>query len=117
MPPTKQREVRRRVTPRNAAVYGALADETRRQILALLAEGPRPAGAIASKFPKISRPAVSKHLAVLREAKLVTDRGVGRERVYAIETRPLAEVTAYIAQLDHMWANALVALGKHLDEQ
>lgn len=110
------RSTRPRVAPRNAAVYRALADETRREILAMLAEAPLPAGAVAAAFPQISRPAVSKHLAVLREAGLVTDRVVGRERVYALETRPLAEVTAYIAQLDAMWRRALVDLGRHLDE-
>ena len=109
-------KLRRRAPPRSGEVYRALADDTRRGILALLAEGPTTAGAIAAEFPEISRPAVSKHLAVLREAGLVLDRAEGRERVYAIETRPLAEVTAYIAKLDVMWAQALVDLGKHLDE-
>lgn len=110
------RKARPRVPPRSAAVYRALADETRREILALLAEGPATAGAIASEFPEISRPAVSKHLAVLREAGLVVDRVSGRERVYALETGPLADVTAYISQIDAMWSRALVDLGKHLDE-
>lgn len=53
---------------------------------------------------------------MLREAGLVVDRASGRERVYALETSPLADVTAYIAQLDRMWARALADLGKHLDE-
>ena len=110
-PPT----LRHRVAPRGAAVYRALADETRRGILALLAEGPAAAGKIAAAFPEISRPAVSKHLAVLREAGLVVDRVDGRERVYALETGPLADVTSYIAQLDLMWAQSLRRLGEHLD--
>lgn len=101
---------------RSGAAYRALADETRRGILTLLAEAPATAGAIASRFPDISRPAVSKHLAVLRDAGLVVDHAEGRERVYAIDTAPLAEVTAYVAQLDVMWSRALVALGRHLDE-
>lgn len=107
---------RRRAPERDAAVYRALADDTRRGILALLAEGPAAAGAIAAEFPEISRPAVSKHLAVLRDAGLVVDRAEGRERVYAIQTGPLVEVTAYVERLDAMWARALVSLGKHLDE-
>ena len=112
---THRRE-RPRVPPRNAAVYRALADDTRREILAMLAEGSRTVNEIAAEFPDISRPAVSKHLAVLREAGLVVDRASGRERVYALETRPLADVTAFLAQLDVVWARALVRLGEHLDE-
>lgn len=104
------------MVPRSAAVYRALADDTRRAILALLAEGPASAGAIAAEFPAISRPAVSKHLAVLRDAGLVVDRASGRERVYALETGPLVDVTTYIARLDVMWARSLARLGKHLDE-
>lgn len=114
-PRAAARQARARIAPRSAAVYRALADETRREILALLAEGPLPAGGVAASFPDISRPAVSKHLSVLREAGLVVDRAQGRERVYALETTPLADVTAYIAQLDRMWARALADLGKHLD--
>lgn len=116
MPRATQRKARPSIAPRNAAVYRALADETRREILALLAEGPLAAGEIAAEFPDISRPAVSKHLAVLRDARLVVDTVSGRERVYALEPGPLAEVTSYIAQLDVMWSRALVNLGKHLDE-
>lgn len=116
MPRAIERKARPRVAPRNAAVYRALADDTRRGILALLSEGPLAAGEIAAEFPAISRPAVSKHLAVLREAGLVTDRVEGRERLYALDASPLADVSAYIAQLDRMWAHALAKLGKHLDE-
>ena len=100
----------------DAPVYRALADETRRGILALLAQGPATAGAIAAAFPAISRPAVSRHLAVLREAGLVADRAEGRERVYSLEPGPLSEVTSYVAQLDATWRRALVDLGRHLDE-
>lgn len=115
-PSPAKRKARARIAPRNPAVYRALADDTRREILALLAEGARPAGEIAAAFPAISRPAVSKHLGVLREAGLVVDRASGRERVYALDTGPLADVAAYIAALDVMWTKALARLGKHLDE-
>jgi DNA-binding transcriptional ArsR family regulator len=101
---------------RGAAVFRALADDTRRGILALLAEGPTTAGAIAAAFPEISRPAVSKHLAVLRDAGLVVDEASGRERVYSLRTDPLGDVVAYVSQIDEMWRHALVRLGKHLDE-
>ncbi|HUR69350.1 MAG TPA: metalloregulator ArsR/SmtB family transcription factor [Candidatus Thermoplasmatota archaeon] len=91
---------RRKAPAQQELVYRALADDTRRQILALLARGSRPAGEIASEFSRISRPAVSKHLALLREAGLVADRAAGRGRVYALELAPLAAVTAFVAQLE-----------------
>ena len=69
-------------------VVGAIADPVRREILALLRGGPMPAGAIADRFA-ISRPAVSRHLRVLREAGLVVDTPQGRERVYRLDVRPL----------------------------
>lgn len=114
MPVARSRSAR--VPPRSGAVYRALADDTRRAILAILAEGPLTVNEVAAEFPEISRPAVSKHLSVLREAGLVRDQIVGRERLHALETAPLAEVTAYVAQLDAMWARALADLGRHLDE-
>ena len=79
----------------NAA--GAIADPVRREILTLLRDGPLPAGAIASRFA-ISRPAVSRHLRVLRESGLVVDRPRGRERVYRLDVGPLAELDAWLAQ-------------------
>lgn len=114
-PRTTPRHARPRVEPRSTAVYRALADDTRRGILALLAEGPLTAGALAAAFPDISRPAVSKHLRVLREAGLVADSPSGRERLYALEPGPLGEVTSYIAQLDLIFAESMTRLGEHLD--
>jgi DNA-binding transcriptional ArsR family regulator len=78
-------------------VAAAIADPVRREILALLRSGPLPAGAIASRFA-ISRPAVSRHLRVLRESGLVVDRPQGRERVYRLDVTPLAELDAWLAQ-------------------
>ena len=76
----------------------ALADPIRRDILFRLRELPLTAGAIAEAFP-ISRPAVSRHLRVLREAGLVCVEESGRERVYRLELGPLAQVEACIAAL------------------
>jgi len=71
--------------------FSALADPTRRAILDLLREQPElTAGALAAAFPHISRPAVSKHLGVLREAGLVHVREAGREWHYALDPAPLA---------------------------
>ena len=73
--------------------FTALADPTRRAILELLREEPGlAAGAIAARFPDVSRPAISKHLGVLRRARLVRAREVGREWHYTVDARPLAEI-------------------------
>ncbi len=74
--------------------FDALADPTRRSILEMLRRGEtRTAGAIAKEFPNISRPAVSPHLRVLRQAGLVTAEGVGREQRYRINGAALAKTT------------------------
>jgi DNA-binding transcriptional ArsR family regulator len=79
-------------------VLAALADPVRREIVELLAGGEATAGAIAARFP-VSRPAVSRHLRVLREAGLVTAVERGRERVYVLERRPLVELEGWLAGL------------------
>jgi DNA-binding transcriptional ArsR family regulator len=76
----------------------ALTDPIRREILRMVRDAPLSAGAIAGAF-SVSRPAVSRHLRVLREAGLVLDEASGRERMYRLELAPLAEVEAYIAEL------------------
>jgi DNA-binding transcriptional ArsR family regulator len=85
------------VTPRTATKgadpFRALADPTRRSILELLDHrAVASAGEIAERFPGISRPAVSRHLRVLREADLVTAEGVGREQQYRLNRAVLARV-------------------------
>jgi DNA-binding transcriptional ArsR family regulator len=91
------------------AVVGAISDAVRREILALLRHGPMTAGAIAARFP-ISRPAVSRHLRVLREAGLVVDSADGRERVYRLDVAPLAQVDAWLAPFRTGWGARLDAL-------
>lgn len=90
-------------------VAAALADPTRRRILELLVDGEVGAGPLADAFP-VSRPAVSRHLRVLREAGLVTVRAEGRERVYALDARPLEELDAWLAPYRRFWAHRLDAL-------
>jgi len=80
------------------AVASALADRTRREILRMLRDTPQNAGAIARAF-SVSRPAVSRHLRVLREAGLVVDEPQGRERVYRLELGPLTALEAFVAEL------------------
>ncbi|PVZ10991.1 ArsR/SmtB family transcription factor [Actinomycetospora cinnamomea] len=73
----------------------ALADPVRRAIVERLADGEVGAGEIAAAFP-ISRPAISRHLRVLREAGLVRSRVAGQQRIYALDRRPLAELDAWL---------------------
>jgi DNA-binding transcriptional ArsR family regulator len=84
----------------------ALADPTRRQIIELLAERDRDAGEIASHFA-VSRPAVSRHLRVLREHGLVRSRGEAQRRVYSLEPGPLEEIDAWLARYRVFWTNRL----------
>ncbi len=77
-------------------IAGAIADPVRREILELLRGRPRPAGDIAGAFD-ISRPAVSRHLRVLREAGLVVDTVDGRRRIYRLAVEPLIELNAWVA--------------------
>ncbi|MCY1139892.1 metalloregulator ArsR/SmtB family transcription factor [Actinoplanes sp. Pm04-4] len=94
-------------------VVAALADPVRRQILEVLRGGPLPARVIAGRFP-ISRPAVSRHLRVLRECGLVSDKAEGRERVYRLDPAPLAEVKRWLAGFPdsaaEVWGRRLDAL-------
>ncbi|HEX9999232.1 MAG TPA: metalloregulator ArsR/SmtB family transcription factor [Actinoplanes sp.] len=83
--------------------WDALGDPNRRAIMACLAERPRAVGELAETLP-ISRPAVSQHLKVLKDAGLVTDRAAGTRRVYRLNP---AGVAALRDQLDTYWARAL----------
>jgi DNA-binding transcriptional ArsR family regulator len=100
----------------SVATYEAIADPTRRTLLRLVAERERTAGELASAFT-ISRPAVSRHLRVLREAGLVRVRPRSRERVYALDPRPLEEIDRWLATLRAYWEPRLEALERHLDDQ
>jgi DNA-binding transcriptional ArsR family regulator len=83
--------------------WEALGDPTRRAIVASLAERPRAVGELADELP-ISRPAVSQHLKVLKDAGLVTDRAVGTRRVYRLSPEGLG---ALRDQLETFWHRAL----------
>jgi DNA-binding transcriptional ArsR family regulator len=91
----------------------ALADPTRRRIVELLAERDRDAGEIASHF-RVSRPAVSRHLRVLREHGLVQARSVAQRRVYSLDPEPLEEIDAWLTKYRRFWANRLDALDVQL---
>ncbi len=79
-------------------IFDALGDPTRRQILELLASGEQPAGSVVEALP-ISQPAVSQHLKVLREARLVTVRAEGTRRLYAIDPAGIDAAQAWLGTL------------------
>jgi DNA-binding transcriptional ArsR family regulator len=91
----------------------ALADPTRRAVFEHLRKRPSSVGEIADRFP-VSRPAVSQHLRVLKQAGLVAERREGTRRIYAVEVRGLAELRRYI---DRMWNDALTAFGDEAEKQ
>ena len=91
----------------------ALADPTRRRIVELLAERERDAGEIASHFD-VSRPAVSRHLRVLREHGLVQARSEAQRRVYSLDPGPLEEIDAWLGRYRTFWTNRLDALDVQL---
>ena len=86
-----------------ATAMDALGDATRREIMERLRGGPRPVGELAAGLP-ISRPAVSQHLRVLKEAGLVTERKDGTRRIYSVEQQAIADLRAYF---DSFWEQAL----------
>jgi DNA-binding transcriptional ArsR family regulator len=86
-------------------VLDALGDPTRRALCERLAAGPLPVGRLAEQLP-VSRPAVSQHLKVLKQAGLVTDRAVGNRRLYELDP---AGLTAVRGWLDRVWSDALTA--------
>ena len=97
-----------------SAAWTALADPHRRTVLELLRERPRPVGELVERLG-LSQPGTSKHLRVLREAGLVAVEQAGRQRLYRIDPRPIAELDAWLAPYRRLWSDSLDALGRHLD--
>jgi len=91
------------------ATFQALADPTRRALLDLLRRGSQPAGQIAGAFP-ISRPAISRHLRLLRRAHLVREHREGRNRVYQLNPEPLRAVDSWLEQYRSFWSASLANL-------
>jgi len=92
-------------------VFAALHDPTRRAVLERLREGPRPVGEIARGMP-VTRPAVSQHLKVLKDAGLVSDRSEGTRRIYYIDPKGLGAMRAW---LDQFWEAALTAFAAEIE--
>src|SRR5580700_12206142 len=95
--------------------FAALSDPIRARIVELLADRDLTAGDIASRFP-VSRPAVSRHLSVLRRSRLVRVRGEAQRRVYSLDTDGLDEVDRWVGECRRIWNARLEALGRHLDD-
>jgi len=90
----------------------ALGDATRRAIVERLFDGPQPVGELARDFP-ISRPAISQHLRILKDANLVVDEAVGNRRLYRLNPEGFDLLRDY---LDRFWNQALTAFKKKLEE-
>jgi DNA-binding transcriptional ArsR family regulator len=100
----------------DSPAFRALADPTRRALLDLLADGPLRVHEMAARFP-VSRPAISKHLRLLREAGLVTERKEGRESWYSLDAVPLADVDAWIEKYRAMWQSRLERLKRRVESR
>jgi DNA-binding transcriptional ArsR family regulator len=98
----------------NKDVFKAIADPTRRQILAVLQTETLPVNALAEQF-RMSRPAVSKHLHILAKSGLIQMLPVGRERHCVLVAMPLQQVSEWVAQYEDFWQNHLDRLGTFLD--
>jgi DNA-binding transcriptional ArsR family regulator len=97
------------VTYSAEVTFRALSDPTRRAVLDLLRLGSQPAGRIAEAFT-ISRPAISKHLRLLRRARLVQERREGRQRLYQLNPGPLRTVDSWLSQYRTFWQTNLSSL-------
>lgn len=96
-------------------VFRAIADPTRRAILDLLMAGERAVNDLLAPF-KMTQPAISQHLKVLREAGLVSERRAGRQRLYRLEPAPLKAVHDWTAHYERYWTQKFTDLGDYLDQ-
>ena len=104
------------VTYSQEATFSALADPTRRAVLDMLRRGRQPAGQIAQAFP-ISRPAISKHLRLLRRAHLVQEQREGRNRFYELNPEPLKTVDSWLDQYRTFWSTSLANLKAFVESE
>ena len=97
-------------------VFTVLADPTRRQIIESLSSGERAFGDLAEQF-EMSRPAVSQHLRVLREAKIVSVRAAAQRRIYRLNNGGLDEVDTWLQNVRRFWADRLDQLEQALRQE
>jgi DNA-binding transcriptional ArsR family regulator len=98
------------------AVFRAIADPTRRGILSLLRSGQKSVGDIAGNF-HMSRPAVSKHIRVLRSARLVVARQEGTSTLCGLNAKPLRAVDDWLHDYETFWSESLQSLKRHVEEE
>jgi len=103
------------VGTRSGHVFGAIADATRRDILDTLRRQDLAAGELASRFP-VSRPAISRHLRILRQAGLVRETRQGQSRVYSLYPRPLADIDRWLSRYRMFWGARLHDLKRHVED-
>jgi len=96
-------------------VFLAISDPTRRAVLDLLASGSRKAGDIAARFSHLTQPGVSRHLKVLRDARLVNVEVKAQQRIYKLNPEGLAELYEWVAKYQAMWPETLDALEHYLN--
>jgi DNA-binding transcriptional ArsR family regulator len=96
--------------------FAVVAEPTRRRILDMLRERPRLVGELVEALG-LSQPGVSKHLRVLRQARLVRVRRDAQRRWYEVSPEPLAEIDAWLEPYRALWADRLDALERHLDRK
>jgi DNA-binding transcriptional ArsR family regulator len=99
-----------------ADVFRAISDPTRRAILDRLRAGAAPVNALAADFAQ-TRPAISKHLRVLRHARLVREERVGRARVYQLDPTPLRQVAGWVEGYRAFWVHSLDNLKRLLEKK
>jgi len=98
-----------------AVTFEVLAEPNRRRILDLVRDRERPVGELVDQL-RLSQPAVSKHLRILREAGLVEVRVDAQRRMYRVNPLPLRDLDAWLAPYRKMWSGRLDALERHLDD-
>ncbi|MFZ0821079.1 MAG: metalloregulator ArsR/SmtB family transcription factor [Candidatus Acidiferrales bacterium] len=107
------RPAKKRSSRPAADVFYAIADPTRRGLLDLLSANQESVNSLAGRFA-MSRPAISQHLNILLQARLVRARRIGRERHYSLNSKPLEQIHDWTAHYERFWTRKLAALGDHL---
>lgn len=97
-------------------LFTAVANPVRRRLLELLREGSMTAGSLAARF-ELSRPAVSEHLRILRQAELVREEVRGRERHYHLTAEPLIAVSDWLHPFERYWRDRMRVLSEVLEEE
>jgi DNA-binding transcriptional ArsR family regulator len=101
--------------PATVDVFRAIADPTRRRILDLLDREEQPVTGLARQFD-VTLSAISQHLSILRQAGLVSERQIGRNRLYSLNANALKEVSDWIGQYERFWRERLETLGDELEK-